>query len=77
MSIVVQMAGLAANVKNGIAAVVEIATTLVRNVDLNRKKKNQTRKKKIDFFVYNSIEKMGGKHKKCKFPIYLNITLLI
>jgi hypothetical protein len=44
MSIVVQMAGLVANVKNGIAAVVEIATILVRNVDLNRKK-NQTKKK--------------------------------
>jgi hypothetical protein len=43
MSIVVQMAGLVVNVKNGIAAVVEIATTLVRNADLNR---SQNRKKK-------------------------------
>ena len=37
------MGGLAENVKNGIAAVVEIATTLVKNVDqnqsLNRMKK--------------------------------------
>jgi hypothetical protein len=39
------MVGLVANVKNGIAVDVEIATILVRNVDLNRKKnlrKNQT-----------------------------------
>jgi hypothetical protein len=47
MSIVVQMAGLAANVKNGIVAVVEIATILVRNVDLNLSqslRKNPTKK---------------------------------
>jgi hypothetical protein len=46
MSIVVQMAGLVVNVKNGIAAVVEIATILVRNVDLSRNR-NQNQKKKI------------------------------
>jgi hypothetical protein len=37
------MAGLVVNVKNGIAVDVEIATILVRNVDLNR---SQNRKKK-------------------------------
>jgi hypothetical protein len=46
MSIVVQMAGLVVNVKNGIAAVVEIATILVRNVDLNQNR-NQNQKKKM------------------------------
>jgi hypothetical protein len=46
MSIAVQMAGLVVNVKNGIAAVVEIATILVRNVDLNQNR-NQNQKKKM------------------------------
>jgi hypothetical protein len=45
MSIVVQMVGLAVNVKNGIAAVVEIATILVRNVDL-KQNPNQNQKKR-------------------------------
>jgi hypothetical protein len=41
------MVGLAANVKNGIAAVVEIATILVRNVDLNRSQNLRKKRKKL------------------------------
>ena len=41
------MVGLAANVKNGIATVVEIATILVRNVDLNRSQNLRKKRKKL------------------------------
>jgi hypothetical protein len=48
MSIVVQMAGLVVNVKNGIAMIVDEAIILAKNVDLNQslnQKRNLTRKK--------------------------------
>ena len=47
MSTAVQKGGLVVNVKNGIAAVVEIATILVRNVVLNRSQ-NLRKKRRID-----------------------------
>jgi hypothetical protein len=41
------MAGLVVNVKNGIAVDVEIATILVRNVDLNRSQNLRKKRKKL------------------------------
>jgi hypothetical protein len=38
MSIVVQKGGLVVNVKNGIVAIVDVATILARNVVLKKKK---------------------------------------
>jgi hypothetical protein len=44
---VVGMVGLVVNVKNGIVAIVGDAIILVRNADLNQKKKKKKMKKKI------------------------------